>query len=464
MLLSIKNLKHYVADRLLLDIDHHQVTDNEKIALIGRNGCGKSTLLKLIAGQLEPDQGQITVHGRVGLVSQLAPPTDNASGGEAAWARLEEALAQAPALLLADEPDSHLDSRSRIQLTKKLSNFDGAVILVTHDRGLINKVCQRIIEIDHGRLKLFSGNFDDYLAQKELELKAADDLYQNLQKEKKRLKKAASSAADKSRQVRSAPRRMGNSEARLHKMGDQRAKANLDKTASQIRTRLEKLPHAAKVVKHDKIKINLAGVCQPVQPILIESHNLAFGYPGRPLFNSMSFSLKNGLKTALTGANGHGKTTLVNLIKNKYTAINFAAGLRPGFLEQHQEGLDLSASILKNIMAVSVHPEPLVRTVLAQLLFIKDDVHKICGALSGGERVRAELARLMLGPFNLLILDEPTNFMDVESVMAVEEALRAYQGPVLLISHDQNLVKAVADEVWALNNGELKVIAPEDYC
>ncbi len=166
--------------------------------------------------------------------------------------------------------------------------------------------------------------------------------------------------------------------------------------------------------------------------------------------------MPNGRRTALVGPNGAGKTTLMEMIVRREDGIHVCTGFKPGYYRQDAAGVDTSKTVLQNAMEESVYGEPFVRTVLARLLFRRDEVHKNTGCLSGGERLKLALACVILSDFNLLILDEPTNFLDIASRQALEDVLRAYPGAVLFASHDRAFIEAVADRIVFIEEGKTR--------
>lgn len=464
MLLKITNLKKYHDGRLILDIPSLSLYESDRIGLIGPNGGGKTSLLNLIAGRDVPDEGSISAPLSTAYLEQFAPDDSEAtlSGGERRLEQIGQILGQNPALLLADEPDCHLDIKARDYLTKKLTTFKGGFILVSHDRDFLESQCHKILALESGRVRLFPGSYSAYLQQKDLEEKSAESIYENYDKERKRLKRAMRQAETKSRSVKKAPSRMGNSEARLHKMGDQRAKGSWDKAKERLKSSLDHLTKAPKPIKKRTLKIEFAPEDLPGQAVAIEGHDLHKSYGDQVIFDGAAFSLSQGAVCALVGPNGCGKSTLLNMIQERAVGISWASRVKLGFLKQHFENLDSNASVLDNVNEVSIHPESFNRVVLGGLMFVKDAVHKKCSILSGGEKNKLSLARLILSQANVLMLDEPTNFMDIASIEAVEQALAAYQGTILFTSHDRHFIRAAASEVWLIEDRQIKVCAPED--
>jgi macrolide transport system ATP-binding/permease protein len=414
----------------------------------GKNGSGKTTLLKMITGEEEPDSGRIIVRGRVCVIAQFDSPEDRQahSGGEKTSALIARALKDNPDLLLADEPTTNLDMESIKQLEALFTAFDGALILVSHDRTLLQNVCTKVLEIENGTCKLYSCGYEDYLEQKELERSANMARYESFAEERSRLKKVAADKARQSSGVRKAPKRMGNSEARLHKMGGQKQKAKLDRAAKAARSRLEQLEKVEKPWQNKDISFDLHATAIH-SPVLVSINCVSKSYGEKCVLEYCSFTVPNGQKTALTGPNGAGKTTLLEMIAACSAGVETCAHLRIGYFKQDLSTLDFNSSVLGNAMANAVYEQQFVRTILARLLFRRDQVHHMASTLSGGERLKLALAKIILSGFHLLVLDEPTNFLDIESRSALEAVLCAYPGAVLFVSHDRAFINAVADRI-----------------
>lgn len=455
-LITAENLKIYGGSRLLMTQKFLQIQEKDRIGLIGPNGSGKSTLLQILAGLQEPDQGRIQRISSIAYLNQSVTQTfSHLSGGEEKRKILHEAFRENPLLLLADEPENHLDIQGIQYLIRQLSTFPGAILLVSHDRFLLNEVCQQIWEIDQGTIHMYRGNYDDYLLQKEIITAEIEADYEKYTKEKRRIKKAIQDTQKRSSKVKKAPSRMGNSEARLHKMGDQRAKVNLDKQASQLRSRLDQLAIAKKPDYQKNTIVDLPVGLKIYSPFILEGRQISKAFTDQIIFQNIDFSLKTGSKTALIGPNGSGKTTLLEMIYHRNPGLLFPKNVKIGYLSQFFSALDLNRSILENVQKVSIYDPTFDRLTLARLLFSGEDVHKPCNILSGGERTKVSLAMLMLGNNNLLLLDEPTNHLDLSSIEAIESSLQDYPGTVLFSSHDQTFVKSVATEIWEFHSGSL---------
>ncbi|MDT8901700.1 ribosomal protection-like ABC-F family protein [Anaeroselena agilis] len=483
MLLELKNIVTYAQDRRLLEIDSLKIHQGEKIGLVGRNGAGKSTLLAILADESQPDEGYVhrncpvayipqldhtvpgggqpdpAVAGELSVSRQYAPFM---SGGELARYKIAVALGEDRPLLLADEPAANLDLDGREILQAKLRAFPGALVLVSHDRRLLDTVCTTIWELENGRLTVYPGNYAACLAQKENVRKRQRRDYEQYVQKKKCLQSAIADRAARSVSTRKTPSRMGNSEARLHKMGNQKAKATLDKAVKALETRLEKLTVPEKPWESTPASFAFENTGGLYSKIVVRGDGITKRFGGRVIFEDAAFSLANGQKAALCGGNGCGKSTLLNMIFRGESSVWVSPNARLGYFAQEMDDLELEATILANVMAGSVHNEGDVRSLLARLLFRREDVFKPVRVLSGGERARVSLARIIAGGANLLLLDEPTNYLDLSSMEALEEVLAEYRGTMLFVSHDRQLIDRIATSLIIIDSGKLRLF-PGNY-
>ncbi len=350
----------------------------------------------------------------------------NLSGGQQSRAQLARLLLDRPDLLLLDEPTNHLDLESIEWLESHLQNWPGAIVVVAHDRYFLNKVANRVWELAFGTVEIYRGNFSHYVVQRKERFERHQKEYQAQQE----------FIAKEEEFIR-------------RNLAGQRTKE-----AQGRRKRLERLPKLEPPREHKTLNL-------PVQPVLrsgelvLATHELAIGYPQEaPLFHCPDVEIKRGQRVALLGPNGAGKTTFLKTIlgelKPKAGAIRFGAGVEIGYFAQTQASLNLEASILDEILSIENLPVGEARNYLARFLFFGDDVFKLVGDLSGGERSRVALAKLILIGANFFILDEPTNHLDIASQEKLESILGNFEGTILFVSHDRYFVDALASHVWAL--------------
>jgi len=475
-LLTIDKLKKYYHDRLVLDIDKFEILEDEKIGLVGANGAGKTTLIKALIGKIEIDEGQIYLtnsysyitqnenldieSGNSKIKSMLNAPDkfeEHLSGGEKVKLKIATALKEQKKLVIADEPTSNLDQKSISILEEMLKKHKGSLLLVSHDREFLDALCNKIVEIEDGKIKIYNGNYTTYLKIKEEERNRQEFEYEQFVSEKKRLEASKTQKMNLSNGIRRTPKRMGNSEARLHKMGGQKGKKNLDGNAKAIQSRIDKLEVKERPKSINQIKIYIKDGLEIVSKNLVEINDLTLSVNRDILLDNVSFKVKKNKKIALIGENGCGKTTLIKeIIKNNNPAIKINPRVRIGYFDQNQEILDNQKSILDNIKKDSSFDETFIRINLNLFGFKGDDVYKKVGILSGGEKVKVSLCKIILEDNNFLILDEPTNYLDIVSLKALEESLQNTDKTMLIVSHDRAFINNVCNYIIEIKNNKIE--------
>lgn len=474
--LNIKNMKKYYGSRLLLNIEDLKVYEGEKIGIVGVNGVGKTSLLEIISGNLEYDGGELKVDTSKGLdyISQLGRPketsidgkyasvfhvdklwNENMSGGEKTRFKLAEGFQREKGILLVDEPTSNLDIDGIKLIIENFKAYKGTLLVVSHDRTFLDEVCDKILEIEDGNVSLYSGNYSKYLDLKKEQIDRKAFEYQAYVKEKDRLLNLKRNVDEKSSRVKSTPGRMGNSEARLHKMGGQKNKKKLDNFSKSIDSRLERLEKKDKPKEEELIKVEILDSSKPHGKILISGERINKAYSNNIIFKNASFNIYNGKKVALIGPNGSGKTTLINMILKK-DGISVSKNVKIGYFSQSMDILDDSKTILENVMDKSIHDENFARLILARLLIRGDKVYNNLSVLSGGERVKLSFAKMILEDINFLILDEPTNYLDISSLDVIEEILKNYNGSILFVSHDLRFIENIGQELLIVEDKKIK--------
>ena len=480
-LLTLLDAQLAYGDFPLLDRAAFSMESGERIGLIGRNGTGKSSLLSVITGAAALDDGELRksdstriafveqeprlAHGptlraslllrghipsihdererwkvearlteflhRFGLDEELAP--DAASGGEKKRAALALAFALAPDLLLLDEPTNHLDIAGIEQLETLLLRQQAAIV-VTHDRAFLDRVCTRILELDRGMLRSYPGNYSAYETVKAADLAAEATAQRKFdkfwQEEEVWIRKGV-----EARRTRNEGRVL-----RLERLREERA------------ARRERL---------GSVKLSLSAG-QRSGKLVAELKEVSRSFAGRPIVKDLDLRISRGDRLGLVGANGAGKTTLIKLILGTLEpdagTVRLGTNVQPAYFDQMREALDPEKTVMETIAPGSDWVElsggrKHVMSYLGDFLFPPRRAQSPVRMLSGGERNRLLLARLFAKPANVLVLDEPTNDLDIESLELLEAALQDYDGTLLLVSHDRAFLDNVVTQTLAAEGG-----------
>ncbi len=376
---------------------------------------------------------------------QMAQPIGVLSGGQKAKLQLAKMLLCGANLLLLDEPTNHLDITSVEWLEDFLRAYNGAFIVISHDRYFLDRVTSRTFELEHARLTVYKGNYSTHLTLKEENRLAAQRKYENTKREITRLEGVV------------AQQRQWNREKNI-------------RTAESKLKVIERLENTLERPEDDPESIRFQfGISQRGGNDVLDVKNLALSFDGNPLFRNVNMSIRRGERIFLIGANGCGKTSLFKALLGTYTpdegCVRFGTGIDIGYYDQIQQGLDPEKTVLDEIWdSYPRMTQTEVRNALAIFLFRGEDVYKPVSALSGGERARVLLLRLMLSKVNFLLLDEPTNHLDIASSEALEDALQHYEGTLLVVSHDRYLINKIADRVYVLTkDGTQEYLGNYDY-
>ncbi len=441
-LLSLKDVSLAFGGPQVLDKVSLSISKGMRAALTGRNGEGKSTLFKVIAGLLEPDAGEIVraPNLKVAYVSQGVENAggDARSGGEIRRARLEETILAKPDLLLLDEPTNHLDFEAIDWLEGMIRRArEMAVLVVTHDRRFLKRVATQIFDLDRGELSGWPCDYATFVKRK-AELLADEAVYWA-----RKSKKLAQEEAWIRRGVKARTTRNEGRVAALMKLREEFAARR-----TQVGTSTMTLDTAA-----------------PGGVRVLKIEDLSFSYGARPIVSHFTADILRGERIGILGKNGAGKTTLLNLLTGRLKptggALTMGTNVSLAFLDQLRGELKMDLSVGENI--ASDRDEVIVGGVkkhvysyLADFLFAPERVRTPVKALSGGERARLMLAKLFLKPANLLVMDEPTNDLDVETLELLEEQLLNYKGTLLLVSHDREFLDHVVTSTFVLEgDGEI---------
>lgn len=453
-LLSLRDVSLAFGGPPVLDGVSLSVSRGLRAALTGRNGEGKSTLFKVIAGELEPDAGEIVrAPGlKMAFVSQAVPadrPGDDAfnalSGGGRRRRILEEALLSHPDLLLLDEPTNHLDVEAIDWLEGMIRRQrDMALLVVTHDRRFLKRVAEKIFDLDRGELSGWECDYATFLRRKE-ELLCDEAVCWE-----RKVKKLAREEAWIRRGVKARTTRNEGRVAALMKLREEFASRRT--AAGRAEMRLDTAaPGGMRVIKIE---------------------NLSFAYGERQVVRDFTADVLRGERIGILGANGAGKTTLLKLLTGSLTpdsgSVRIGTNVEMAFLDQLRGELNGELTVAENI--ASDRDEVVVGGVrkhvysyLSDFLFTPERTRTPVKALSGGERARLMLAKLFLKPSNLLIMDEPTNDLDIETLELLEEQLMAYKGTLLLVSHDREFFDNVVTSTFVLEGDALVRTYPGGY-
>lgn len=475
-LINLQNARLGFGGPLILDDASLTLEEGERVCLVGRNGTGKSTVLRLLARQIEPDDGRLIIqqglrvahltqespttitgpvldivaadadlahpgegHDRASAVlTRLALPKDvdfsSLSGGLKRRVLLAKALASDPELLLLDEPTNHLDIDAIAWLESFLLQYRGALLFVTHDRMLIQKLATRIVDLDRGILTSWPGDYRTYLEKKA----AALDV-----------EAATNAKFDKKLAVEEVWIRQGIKARRTRNEGRVRALKELRKERRERR----------EVSGTAKIELQQS---ERSGRLVVETENLTFHRGDRPIIQGLSTTILRGDKVGIIGPNGSGKTTLIRLLLGELQpdsgTVKLGTKIESAYLDQHRTQLDEAKTVQDNVAHglefVTINGQKR-HTIgyLQDFLFSPSQSRSPVRNLSGGERNRLLLARIFAHPSNVLILDEPTNDLDIETLELLEELLMDYPGTVLVVSHDRAFLNNVVTSTLVFEGG-----------
>jgi len=479
-LIVLNNLTISFPGKTLLSDVNLNISDKERVALIGKNGSGKTTLLKAIAGIFNDYTGKIFTSGKILYLDQFrnfdektpfkyymkvadTPEKERMvrsilkglgfeekdwnreistfSGGEKTRLHIGRVFLENPDFVLLDEPTNFLDISGIHFLKNFLKNFDGGYIIISHDRSFLRNTCDRFLEINNEKIWDFNMSFDRYIEERKNLLLHQERELKNRVKEIERLKTIIE---------------------RYRKWGREKSIKQAKSKEKRLQKMLEELESTTVFVEDEVDKIVKIPEPESSGYIVLEVKKLGF----LDVIKNVSFTIYNGEKVAIMGPNGSGKTTILKLINGNLKGdgiVKFGHNVKPVFLDQFVENLDPENTVFEEISSeMEMEPDYVVRAYAGRFGFKGEDVFKMVSELSGGEKQILALSKVLLKRPNLLILDEPTNHMDLETVEILENALKEFKGSIVLVSHDEELIKNVCNRFFAIKEKTIVEISSVD--
>jgi ATP-binding cassette, subfamily F, member 3 len=500
-MLTVAGLSKSFGGRELFDDVSLTLLSGERVGLVGPNGAGKSTLLKIILGQESPDAGEVTfIRGtRFGYLPQESEPGGNEavldvavphdhehdgqfvakakqilaslgfkqsdfmrparelSGGWVMRAHLARLLAQEPDVLMLDEPTNHLDLETLLWFQDYLRNYPGAILLISHDREFLNRLCTHVAELRAARVLRYTGNYDEYLEQRAAAEATMIATAKAQQREIDRMQLFVDRFRAKNTKAAQAQSKLKQIERLKEEMV---GLPDGDGPAVGFRfPQPQRSGHRVITLKHVRFGYNAKPDGRDALPRAQAEQHLG---PAKLIYENLNFEAERGQRIVLVGPNGAGKSTLLKLLAGvlqpRAGEHRLGHNAKSGYFAQHRgQMLNPKHTVLQEAMETPQRvTEQFVRTVLGSFLFRGDDVFKPVSVLSGGEKSRLALVKLLLDPPNLLLMDEPTTHLDLASVEALIEALQPFEGTLIFISHDVHFIRALANHVVRVENGRLR--------
>lgn len=473
MVITFKDVSFRYTDKNLLDKVSFSITDQDKTGLVGLNGTGKSTLIKLIEDEIRPQSGEIIKSGNM-IISYLEQEpdiplntkildyvmknndkdhkvndyeaksmltklkldpealTNNLSGGQRKRLALAKCLVTYCDFLILDEPTNHLDNDMILYLEKYLQRYNHGLFMVTHDRYFLERVCNNMLELDNGHIYTYKANYSEFLNLKALRLEREE-------KAEKKLKRLLKNELDW-----------------IHR--------GVEARRTKQKYRIERFNELSKIKFSERKGFEFDSVSKYLGKTIIEIKNGSKSFGDKIIFKNFNLNVLRTARIGIVGDNGAGKTTLFKIIMQQESLdsgeLILGETLRIGYFSQHFDAIDEKIRVIDYVKEVSSTIETLEGTVTApslleRFLFDANLQYTMVKSLSGGQRRRLQLVRVLAANPNVLILDEPTNDLDIETLEVLEDYIDSFMGPVLCVSHDRYFLDKVCDELLYYKNGEI---------
>lgn len=473
MVITFKDVSFRYTDKNLLDKVSFSITDQDKTGLVGLNGTGKSTLIKLIEDEIRPQSGEIIKSGNM-IISYLEQEpdiplntkildyvmknndkdhkvndyeaksmltklkldpealTNNLSGGQRKRLALAKCLVTYCDFLILDEPTNHLDNDMILYLEKYLQRYNHGLFMVTHDRYFLERVCNNMLELDNGHIYTYKANYSEFLNLKALRLEREE-------KAEKKLKRLLKNELDW-----------------IHR--------GVEARRTKQKYRIERFNELSKIKFSERKGFEFDSVSKYLGKTIIEIKNGSKSFGDKVIFKNFNLNVLRTARIGIVGDNGAGKTSLFKIIMQQESLdsgeLILGETLRIGYFSQHFDAIDENIRVIDYVKEVSSTIETLEGTVTAsslleRFLFDANLQYTMVKSLSGGQRRRLQLVRVLAANPNVLILDEPTNDLDIETLEVLEDYIDSFMGPVLCVSHDRYFLDKVCDELLYYKNGEI---------
>ncbi|OKZ90461.1 MAG: hypothetical protein BHW10_02690 [Clostridium sp. CAG:307_30_263] len=473
MVITFKDVSFRYTDKNLLDKVSFSITDQDKTGLVGLNGTGKSTLIKLIEDEIRPQSGEIIKSGNM-IISYLEQEpdiplntkildyvmknndkdhkvndyeaksmltklkldpealTNNLSGGQRKRLALAKCLVTYCDFLILDEPTNHFDNDMILYLEKYLQRYNHGLFMVTHDRYFLERVCNNMLELDNGHIYTYKANYSEFLNLKALRLEREE-------KAEKKLKRLLKNELDW-----------------IHR--------GVEARRTKQKYRIERFNELSKIKFSERKGFEFDSVSKYLGKTIIEIKNGSKSFGDKVIFKNFNLNVLRTARIGIVGDNGAGKTTLFKIIMQQESLdsgeLILGETLRIGYFSQHFDAIDENIRVIDYVKEVSSTIETLEGTVTAsslleRFLFDANLQYTMVKSLSGGQRRRLQLVRVLAANPNVLILDEPTNDLDIETLEVLEDYIDSFMGPVLCVSHDRYFLDKVCDELLYYKNGEI---------